>query len=940
MTGQRLKGVISTLALLGVVAGVPWFLYALGGGLPTTAPSVHQVGSFLGRPITDTDLVRGANYVCWAVWLLFLAALAAEAAAWTRAGPGPAATHRGFRIPGLQGVAGSMFLTAILLLPQRPAVGANPSFAGASPPTARNAVVTGPPVMGDGGAVRPGIAARLGSARDSRVPYTVERYDTPWGIAEQCLGNGLRWREITDADGNTLATGVDDWVQINGRLIDEPQARLIYPGQTLYLPAPAMASSQLPIHPSAVRAHSEDAPVKDPHASPIHDLPRGNPDPRPPAAEPDPPTPSITAEPSEPTPGIVSLVQRAVPTNHHDDLLETVGLLGAGIVAGAALTIITRTRLTQGRARKPGRRIRIPTGELASKEMVLRVTSQDDLIAATHKALHTLATDLEAECLPAPTVHAVLAGEDHIEVLLDRPSKPPRSWTVSGDGFRWRIDRGSVRPVAFGREPLPAIVPIGRVPSSTTEVLINLEAAGVVGVRGQGERAADLIVSVALSLAGVPWATPADVILVGFGEELARTGVHLRFAASLDAILNEIEVAPAGRDNGDKHRGQLSLDGNCADGWLPTVILSTAPSDRHALIRLRSLCSMRRGVCAMVANPDEESNWMLDVDTDPAFVPQLRLALQPTPAPPEEVKAVTQIVNMALDLEGVTVDDPPYADLECSARPPGASVVPNEQADLVTIPRPPLATPPPVRINVLGIVEFEGVGDFRRPRSHEATIYIAMHPSGVSESQLDEMIWPSRPDVPASTRDPVISAVRSALGGIERFPHAHGQGQEKIYRLSNLVGTDWTAFCDLYRLGRQTSSVQPLHAALEIVRGRPFGDLDAGPGYQWLHTEGHVRHMQAEIADCADLAAGMYLEASQPVDARWTATRGLLADPYAERLWVRLMAAANALGESHEVEQLLAEMDARMGLDGDLEMLHPDTAAAYRKYSRRGYSAT
>ena len=101
------------------------------------------------------------------------------------------------------------------------------------------------------------------------------------------------------------------------------------------------------------------------------------------------------------------------------------------------------------------------------------------------------------------------------------------------------------------------------------------------------------------------------------------------------------------------------------------------------------------------------------------------------------------------------------------------------------------------------------------------------------------------------------------------------------------------------------------------------------------HIEGHLHHIEAEIADAADLAARLYLEAGQPIEARWAATQGLLAGPYTERLWVQLMAAADALGEAHEVERLLADMDRCLGLDGDYDQLHPDTVAAYRRHSRR-----
>jgi DNA-binding SARP family transcriptional activator len=933
MNGQRLRGLLSTIVLMAVTAGVPWFLYHLGGGLPTTTPSVHKVGSFLGQPITDTAILRGVSLLCWVVWLLFIAAVATEAAAWVRARPGPATTHRGFRIPGLQGAAGTLFLTAILLLPQRPALGSQ------SPMTAPYGAAHARPVLtsfrpaDEGHADLQLATASADSRQADRIPYTVKRYDTPWGIAEEYLGNGLRWREITDADGNTLATGVDDWAQINGRLIDEPQARLIFPGQILYLP---VTGGSVP-HPArpGVETSSAEKPQQAPPVAPSHHLDDGA-DPEMPAdPRSDPPPTSISAEPIPSSTGIASLHHQEVSAPRRDDQVEIAGLLAAGMVVGATLTTITRLRLNQSRARMPGRRIRIPTGELASKEMALRVASREDLIHAAHRALHGLVADLQAESLPAPTILAVLAGEEWVEILLDRPVPPPQTWSVSADGFRWSLGRDAIPDLTTSaRDPVPALVPLGRLPGTTTEVLINLEAAGIISVRGDDERAAGLIVSAALALAGLPWAGSADVILVGFSETLAQAGPHIRTVPTLEAVVDELEAMGAPEGLGGAPRGHLTLDANRPDGWLPTIVLSAGGADDRALSRLSSLCADRAGISAMfVAGPYGEYGCLLNVDSAPAYIPQLRLALEVTSLPAEELTALTEILETALDTEGVTVDDPPYSALESSTRPPIA--VPR-----ATQPGPSEATLPPARINVLGVVEYINVDDFRRPRSQETTIYLAMHPQGVSEAQLDEKIWPTR-TVPASTRDPVISAVRSALGGVERFPHATAQGQQKIYRLSNQVATDWSQFCALYRAGRQNDSVDSLQAALDLVRGRPFGDLDGGPGYQWLHTEGHVRHMQAEIADCADLAAGMYLDLGQPVEARWAATRGLVADCYAERLWVRLMAAADALGEPQEVERILAEMDLRMGLEGDFESLHPDTIAAYRRYSRnRGYHLT
>ena len=85
------------------------------------------------------------------------------------------------------------------------------------------------------------------------IPYTVQRYDTPWGIAETHLGNGLRWREIKTADGGTLATDMYRWVERDGRPDYEQQALTIYAGQKLWLPPDASDPRTLQLQPTPRR---------------------------------------------------------------------------------------------------------------------------------------------------------------------------------------------------------------------------------------------------------------------------------------------------------------------------------------------------------------------------------------------------------------------------------------------------------------------------------------------------------------------------------------------------------------------------------------------------------------------------------------------------------------------------------------------------------------
>jgi hypothetical protein len=93
--------------------------------------------------------------------------------------------------------------------------------------------------------------------------------------------------------------------------------------------------------------------------------------------------------------------------------------------------------------------------------------------------------------------------------------------------------------------------------------------------------------------------------------------------------------------------------------------------------------------------------------------------------------------------------------------------------------------------------------------------------------------------------------------------------------------------------------------------------------------------MEAEIADAADLAAHILLDAGKPAEARWAAQQGLLGAPYSERSWCNSWPRPTPSAKAQEVDRLLSEMDRTLGVDGDYESLHPDTPGRYRRYSRR-----
>ena len=949
----------AALGLVVVVAGVPLLLYSLGGGLPTSLPSAHQVHNFLGQPITDTAIVRGVSFVCWAIWALFVIAVLTEVAAWVRQRPSPSESHRGFRVPGLQGAAGALFLTAVLLLPQRSAgsISGSPRVPLVSPAatatltdTQPTLFTTGPPTS----TLRTADAAisPVMSVGGNWIPYTVERYDTPWGIAETHLGNGLRWREIKTADGGTLATDMYRWVERDGRPDYEQQALTIYAGQRLWLPpdatgVPATAGAAEATATRSVVPHLPSAPRPAPPVAPTGASARSDPPaPAPVQYDPERVAPSVQHDSERVGPAAEAM---AGSSGHHDGIVVelSAAILAAGVVSSAALLTIGRLRKRQSRLAGPGQRIRLPDHTLAKTELALRVAGREQLIEAIQRGTYVLADDLARSGADAPLVCGVLADENSVEMLLDRPHEPPSPWEVTGDGYRWRISSLDLPGGgSSANEPLPLLVPLGRIAATGQEALINLDAAGVVEVRGGSEASAALVHAAAISLTGTPWAKAANIVLVGFGNRLAAAETHIRSVARIEDIAEELQdrvdlVDKQFRGYRDNRGRPLSAD---AGELVPTVVLVDRSLEPEQLSWLRSVCS-EGVVSAVVAGASSDGRWIIEADAAQVLVPELRVAVEPTPIPGAEWESICDLIDVALDTSGVTPEDPPYDQLALSGERdlPVGSPVPIRSADTPADPSSHegdwlshIDLPSTeVVVRVLGQVELDGVGEFRRPRSREIALYLAMHPEGVSEGKLDEMIWPTRHEIPASTRDPAVSAARSALGGPKRFPYSQGQGRDKRYRLTELVGTDWERYCLLHRAGRHERNPQALLAALELIRGRPFGDLDAGPGYEWLHVEGHIHHMEAEIADAAELAAELLLAAGDPVRARRAVDKGLLGAPYTERLWVKLMAVADALGEAQEVERILADMDRRLGLDGDFDQLHPDTVTAYRRYSRR-----
>jgi DNA-binding SARP family transcriptional activator len=665
----------------------------------------------------------------------------------------------------------------------------------------------------------------------------------------------------------------------------------------------------------------------------------------------------------------------------------------AGLLTAGVLSIIEALRRRQRQHRREGRRIGLPAGALAITEQTMRLDRRPDRVDEVAAALHAL-----ARCPPgavAAEVLGVVAGDRGVDLLLADPVPAPEPWISAAEPLRWRLANGHARStVRASSECLPALAPVGRATGGDDDVLLNLEAIGLIGVTGGVARASGLTRGMAIGLATLPWAEAVDVVLVGFGHELSESP-RVRNVATLGEVLGELRSRAAVMEELQQAHGcssvvEARLRGVAGDGWPPTVVLCAAPLPDEDLVALAALAVPGGGVAAVVPQAiGTAPGWALDVERDVMPVGPLRLAVDPTLVSADELAAVGLLMEVAAQDVGVTVDEPPYDRLSLSvdreprgpiagtdalagprrstsaaeqslAADPGLEPAGEDDPEPVSatdgapeagrlplsagagagvwtdddVPSPVL---PPVFVRVLGTVEIDGAGAWKRAKSRELAVYLALHPNGVGEAELDEALWPSDRGrlVAPSTRDSTVSVARTALGGPSRLLPAQGQGREKRYQVGPDVGSDFAVFCALHREGRRTEALEPLTAAVRLVRGRPFEGVVSGRTYTWVHTEGHAHHIEAEVGDAADLAASILLGRARPLEARWAARRGLAADPWCERLWIRLMQAADDLGESQEVERVMDELDAVLELGGDFSSLHPTTLAAYERHRRR-----
>ncbi len=966
--GDVVAGVLALTALAALVLGVPFALLTFfGSPVPHAMPSADT----LSRRLDTSALMRILVIIVWLAWAQLSACVLVEAYAGIRGVGMPV------RVPlagGPQAVAHRLVVAALLLFTATTAV-----MPALTAPRATHVQRLGPPdrVEPVQAHAEPAMQRTTTTTPSPDAPTLMEKnavrkiyrvrppagrhHESLWEIAEKCLGDGRRYREIYSLNKGK--------VQPDGTRLT--MASLLRPGWVLDMPTDAthveiiekgphdggreygVPHSQVAGQPhgsvdtqrqavdAARRAAQQEAqddradreagrpPIDHgPDVTAAPEAPVQPPAEQPPVAE-QPPAAEQTPGRSEQAPGRSEEAPRppgqespAQPQPGTSafgwpEQLSLASLLAAGLLAG-----LGRRRREQLWSRAFGTMIKRPDGAAAVVEQALRIGADTEATRLLDLGLRQLSKALDAEGRTLPTVYGVHLGADSLDLWIAPADRnPPAPWQEYDNGQVWRLtasalDGPATAGLADVLAPYPGLVSIGT--NDTGRILVDLEAAhGLIALHGPDETRRAVLAAVAVELATNRWSDHMRITLVGFHEELSLIAPdRIRAVGSLAEALPELEgrseevrqaLAASGADS--------VLTGRCrgvfGEAWMPHYLIMADPPTPEEAERLVALARTGQRMAAgyIVAGETPGATWTWDVDADGRLrAGVLGFDVDAQLVPDHHYRAVVELFRTAGRVEGV-----PYDGLEDEPAVPTASG----------------EAQPAVDIRLLGPIEVdapEPIDESRRALCTELLVYLATHPEGVHPTVLGGAIWPR--GVSAGVRDATVARVADWLGRDSRGrPNLYYDERGRI-RLGSEVRVDWEVFRWLIwrSAAEPASETAYLTYAVELVRGALLADRPRGR-YGWLAAEDFEYEVTARVADVAHRLVLMRLDDGDARGAVAAARAGLRLATGDEGLWRDLLRATHATGDAGQVRGVVDELRARVDADPYAEQMQPETEA-------------
>ena len=196
---------------------------------------------------------------------------------------------------------------------------------------------------------------------------------------------------------------------------------------------------------------------------------------------------------------------------------------------------------------------------------------------------------------------------------------------------------------------------------------------------------------------------------------------------------------------------------------------------------------------------------------------------------------------------------------------------------------------PPLRVKVLGALEFEppvrGLSDPAR----SLLCYLAFHRDRLmSAGEIQTALWPTSKttkDVSRSTFHNYVTEARKAVGNHVLPESARGAG----YQLQN-IRIDFEEFETLEKSSRTADDAQSIELrvqALAMVREHPFAS-EVATYFEWARSEGLEGRIVRSVSDLAYRTALDQIRLGDPNGAEASLRVGLVVTPVSMTLWEQL----------------------------------------------------
>lgn len=975
-TTNIIRGLAALALLVGLLGGVPWALVTqVGWPLPVAVPSWEQFSRALTRgDLDDWTIIKALAVLVWLAWAQVAANVIAETVAVVQRRP----TRRVPAVAPLRVLATNLVASVAVLVSTlgRPSItpdegmpALDMALASATTGDAPGADSTPP----DGWSPD-GLDVLEGEADSEADPgphlrWTVQHRDTLWDIAEQVLGDGLRWREI-----HRLNTGR---MQPDGGMLGEDG--LIRAGWVLVLPGDAAATGPAAGHgePDDLEQHEPEETVVVDQGDTLWDISGdhlGDPlrwpelyeenvgrpqpdgrslddpdiiqpgwaldvpeeeareigDPGTPGADeadvtehhrsetPPPPPPTADAPRPDWAPSGGSATEHrerersemhgeAGPPVEQSDERSVPAQLTA--VAGVALAA-AGAAATLDRVRRARRRRRRPGDRIALPD-----TSQ----ARTERRIRGLATGADVEridtALQSMAAARIAVGDELPPIVLVSISAQEVALHLARPDHRppdgWSVEDEGLTWLTAGT------------PGRDSESGTATETAGpmlvTLGTAADGAR------RVMLNLGHV-----GRLSLHGSAEFRRRLLLAMALELATTQRIHAIDVVVHGV--ADQLSSLERIKAVQSDAEALRVIHRATEGETDPAAVATAVLSMERlpladgavagGNVAVVSGDDDGADWSLREEKGMLLLAPAGLRLQPLELMPEEIELVGELVQQAKKA-------PPR-------RPPAEDLTSPEDEDetwtvpVLLDPNLDVIDPKPVEVRILGSVEVERAVDLTSAKAEELIVYLATHRKGATIDQLQEALWPEEEPSPGRLHTTAWRARQSLGDGPDGEPLLPKVAKGR-YSISQEVGLDhdrFRAHVERARLA-PASAIEELRAALQLVRGEPY--TGTSTEYTWAGLDAHS--IAQEISDAAHWLAQLHLDEEQPAEARWAAEQGLRADPYLEALYRDLMEAAAEESNLAEVEVIMKRLRRLVAGDSDDndadDRLDPETVRCY-----------